>query len=75
MKAQPQGWRWQQRCSSALALCSLRVALTAAQWATRSGSTLFDIAAGVAAEWRLNDFGTSVGLQLVYNFEDIRTYR
>lgn len=70
MKAQPQGWRWKAAWLFTLALCSL-VARSASAMGNPNERYLFDIAPGVAA-WRLNDFGTQSGMQLLFNFEDMK---
>jgi outer membrane receptor protein involved in Fe transport len=70
MKAQPQGWRWKATLLVALALCSLR-GLSASAMGNPNERYAFDIPQGVAA-WRLNDFGTQSGMQLLFNFEDMK---
>jgi iron complex outermembrane receptor protein len=70
MKAQPQGWRWKTTLLVALALCSLR-GLSASAMGNPNERYVFDIPQGVAA-WRLNDFGTQSGMQLLFNFEDMK---
>ena len=70
MKAQPQGWRWKAALLFALVLCSLRVP-SASAMGNPNERYLFDISPGVAA-WRLNDFGTQSGMQLLFNFEDMK---
>ena len=53
-----------------LVLCSLR-GLSASAMGNPNERYLFDIPQGVAA-WRLNDFGTQSGMQLLFNFEDMK---
>lgn len=70
MKARPQGRRWRAALLSALVLCSLR-GLSASAMGNPNERYAFDIPQGVAA-WRLNDFGTQSGMQLLFNFEDMK---
>ena len=70
MKAHSQGWRWKATWLLTLALCSLR-ALSAVAMGNPNERYAFDIPQGVAA-WRLNDFGTQSGMQLLFNFEDMK---
>lgn len=70
MKAHSQGWRWKTTWLLTFALCSLR-ALSAIAMGNPNERYTFDISQGVAA-WRLNDFGTQSGMQLLFNFEDMK---
>lgn len=70
MKAQPQGTRWKATLLFALVLCSLRTAFASAT-GNPNEQYRFDIPPGVAA-LRLNDFGTQSGMQLLFNFEDMK---
>lgn len=70
MRAQPHGTRCKPTLLFALVLFSLR-ALSASAMGNPNERYLFDIPQGVAA-WRLNDFGTQSGMQLLFNFEDMK---
>src|SRR3569833_1553177 len=70
MKARPQGRRWRAALLATLVLCSLH-GLSASAMGNPNERYAFDIPQGVAA-WRLNDFGTQSGMQLLFNFEDMK---
>src|SRR3569833_560501 len=70
MKARPQGRRWRAALLATLVLSSLH-GLSASAMGNPNERYAFDIPQGVAA-WRLNDFGTQSGMQLLFNFEDMK---
>ena len=70
MRAQSQGTRCKTTLLFALVLCSMR-AFAANAMGDPNERYPFDIPQGVAA-WRLNDFGTQSGMQLLFNFEDMK---
>jgi iron complex outermembrane recepter protein len=70
MKAQPQGWRCKAALLFAVVLCSLHMP-NASAMGNPNERYLFDISPGIAA-WRLNDFGSQSGMQLLFNFEDMK---
>ncbi len=70
MNARPPGWRWKTRFLIPLVLCAAH-SVTAAASGNPNEKYLFDIEPGDAA-YRLNDFSTQSGLQVLYGFESMK---
>src|SRR5688572_9100931 len=71
MKARPQGWRWTATLFISLALCTAPSLALADGGGNPDESYRFDIEPGEAA-YRLNDFSTQSGFQVLFPFADMK---